>query len=113
MTGQLIAIFCLLMGSMFSSASETSFSSLNKIKLKNLAENDNKRAALVLKMNERYDKLITAILISNNIANIAMAAVTTVLGIRLWGETLGPTIATVVSTLMVLIVGEKINKTAE
>ena len=106
MTGQLIAIFCLLMGSMFSSASETSFSSLNKIKLKNLADNDNKRAALVLKMNERYDKLITAILISNNVANLAMAAVTTVLGIRLWGETLGPTIATVASTLMVLIVGE-------
>lgn len=106
MTGLLIAVFCLLMGSMFTSASETSFSSINKIKLKNLADNDNKRAALVLKMNERYDRLITTILIGNNISNIAMAAVTTVIGIRLWGEGIGPTIATVTSTLLVLVVGE-------
>ncbi len=106
MTGQLIAIVCLLIGSMISSASETSFSSMNKIKLKNLADNDNKRAELVLKMNERYDRLITAILIGNNIANIAMTSVTTVFGIRMWGEALGPTIAAVSSTLLVLIVGE-------
>lgn len=106
MVNQIITIVVLLFFSMFFSASETAFSSANKIKLKNMADNDNEKASLVLKLNERYDRLITTILVGNNIANIAMTAVVTVLCVELWGAKLGSTIATVATTLVILIVGE-------
>lgn len=106
MVNQIITIIVLLFFSMFFSASETAFSSVNKIKLKNMADNDNEKASLVLKLNERYDRLITTILVGNNIANIAMTAVVTVLCVELWGAKLGSTVATVATTLVILIVGE-------
>lgn len=106
MVNQIITIIVLLFFSMFFSASETAFSSVNKIKLKNMADNDNEKASLVLKLNERYDRLITTILVGNNIANIAMTAVVTVLCVELWGAKLGSTIATAATTLVILIVGE-------
>lgn len=106
MTTYIVAMALLLICSMFFSATETAFSSLNKIKIKNLAADDDRKAILVLKLDEQFDKLITTILVGNNIANIALTAVATVFSINTWGGRLGPTIATIGTTLIVLIFGE-------
>lgn len=106
MNGYLIAIIALLLCSAFFSGSETAFSSVNKIKLKNKADDDNKRAALALELTEDFDRLITTILVGNTISNIAMTSVATVYGISTWGNRIGPTIATVIVTLLVLALGE-------
>ena len=106
LNGYLAAIIALTLCSTFFSATETAFSSANKIKLKNLAADDNKRAAYALKLCEDFDKLITAVLVGNTISNITMTTVATVYGIMTWGDRIGPTIATVMVTLLVLIFGE-------
>ena len=106
MNGYLIAIIVLTLCSTFFSATETAFSSANKIRLKNMAADDNKRAEQALKLAEDFDRLITAVLVGNTIANIVMTSVATVYGIRTWGENLGPTIATVIVTLLILVLGE-------
>lgn len=106
MNGYLIAIILLTLCSTFFSATETAFSSANKIKLKNLAADDNKRAAQALKLAEDFDNLITAVLVGNTIANIVMTSVATVYGIMTWGARLGPTIATVIVTVLILTLGE-------
>lgn len=98
-----IVIFVILSG--YFSATETAFSSLNRVRLKNLAKNGNRRAALVLQLSDDYDKLLSTILVGNNIVNIATAAVGTALFIRLYGD-IGATISTIVVTIVVLIFGE-------
>ena len=95
---------CLAMSAYFS-ATETAFSSLNKTRLKVLADNGNKRAALALKLSENYDRLISTILIGNNIVNITIASIGTLLFVALYGD-IGATISTVVVTLVVLLFGE-------
>ena len=106
MNGYLIAIIGLVLCSTFFSGTETAFSSVSKIKMKNLAAEDNKRAAIVLDLTENFDKLITTILVGNTIANIAMTTVATVYGIQTWGAKIGPTLATVMVTILVLVLGE-------
>ena len=106
MNGYLIAIILLTLSSTFFSATETAFSSANKIKLKNLAADDNKRAAYALRLCEDFDKLITAVLVGNTIFNITMTTVATVYGIMTWGAKAGPTIATIMVTFLVLVFGE-------
>ena len=106
MNGYLIAIILLTLCSTFFSATETAFSSASKIKLKNMAADDNKRAAQALKLAEDFDRLITAVLVGNTIANIVMTSVATVYGIKVWGGKIGPTIATVIVTLLILTLGE-------
>lgn len=105
MTVYIVSIVLLLMLSAFFSATETAFTSMNRIKMKNLASDDVKNAMLVLKLTEKYDKLLSGILIGNNIVNISVTSVTTVLCIKIWGS-IGATIATVIITLLVLIFGE-------
>ena len=95
---------CLILSGYFS-ATETAFSSANTTRLKTLAEKGNKRAALVCKLLERYDRLLSTILIGNNIVNIATASIGTVLFVRHYGDA-GATISTVVVTVVVLIFGE-------
>ena len=90
----LVAIIILTLCSTFFSATETAFSSANKIKLKNMAADDNKRAAHALALAEDFDRLITAVLVGNTISNITMTTVATVYGIMTWGARIGPTIAT-------------------
>lgn len=92
--------------SAYFSATETAFSSLNRIKMKNMAEKGNRRAVLVLQLSESYDTLLSTILIGNNIVNIASASLATVLFVRLLGEESGPSISTLVTTVVVLIFGE-------
>ncbi|MBR2539674.1 MAG: HlyC/CorC family transporter [Mogibacterium sp.] len=106
MNSYLIAIIALVLCSTFFSGTETAFSSVNKIKMKNLAAEDNKRAETVIELTENFDKLITTILVGNTIANIAMTTVATVYGIQTWGARIGPTVATVMVTILVLVLGE-------
>ena len=109
-TGIIIIVVCLIMSAFFSST-ETAYSSLNRIRIKSMAEKGDKRAALVLKLADEYDKLLSTILIGNNIVNIASASVATVLFIDWLGEQRGPTMSTVVTTVIVLIFGEISPKT--
>ena len=99
-----VMAFLILMSSYFS-ATETAFSSLNKTKLKALAEKGNRRAALACRLSDRYDRLLSTILIGNNIVNIASASIGTVLFVSLYGD-IGATVSTVVMTVVVLIFGE-------
>jgi CBS domain containing-hemolysin-like protein len=104
-----VSLVVLLCFSAFFSASEMAFSSLNRIKLKNMAAK-NKRAALALKLLDIYDKLLSSVLIGNNIVNITSSALATVLFVGLFGAK-GVTVATVVMTLAVLLFGEISPKT--
>lgn len=89
----------------FFSATETAFSTFNRLKIKNMAQSGNKRAAAVIRLDENYDKLITTILIGNNIVNISLTAISTVLFIKFFAD-MGATISTIVITIVVLIFGE-------
>lgn len=100
-----IAIIILIMFSAYFSATETAFTSVNRIRIKNLAGNGDKRAKRVLELTDKYDSLLSTILIGNNIVNILITVIATLLFVELYGS-LGPTIATVVTTVLILIFGE-------
>jgi CBS domain containing-hemolysin-like protein len=99
------AIVVLLGFSAYFSATETAFTSLNRVRVKNAANDGDKRARLVLDLSEEFDKVLSTILIGNNIVNITMTAVATVLFVDLYGA-YGATVATIVTTVIVLIFGE-------
>ncbi len=101
----ILILLGLLLLSAYFSATETAFSSLNTIRLKNMADSGNRRAALTLRMADNYDQLLSTILIGNNIVNIASASLATVLFIRHLGD-IGATVSTVVTTVVVLIFAE-------
>ena len=101
-----VALVVLVVFSAFFSASETAFSSLNQIRLKSRAEDGDTSAARVLAMAEKYDKLLSTILIGNNIVNIAAASIGTILFTKMLGAERGATVSTMVLTVVVLIFGE-------
>lgn len=104
---QIIIMAILVFMSAYFSATETAFSSLNKTRLKTMAEDGNKKAELTLKLEEQYDKLISTILIGNNIVNIALASMGTIFFVNLLKDpTLGSSVSTAVITIVVLIFGE-------
>ena len=100
-----IIIICLILSAYFS-ATETAFSTFNRIRIKTLAEKGNKRAKLALKLGDNFDTLLSTILIGNNIVNILSASLCTTLFITWINETSGPTVSTLVMTIIVLIFGE-------
>lgn len=100
----LILVLLITMSAYFS-ATETAYSSLNKIKLKSIANKGNKKAKLSLELSEKYDSVISTILIGNNIVNIATASLATVLFTKLLGSS-GVTVSTIVMTILILIFGE-------
>ncbi len=108
-TKLVIMLVCLVFSGFFS-ASETAFTSANHTKLKNLSSEGNKRASLVLKMVDNYDKLLSTILVGNNIVNITLSSVATILFIDLLTDTswlsAASAISTAVVTVVVLIFGE-------
>lgn len=106
MTYLIVSIVILVCFSAYFSATETAFSTYNKIKMKNEALAGNKRAQLVLDLSEDYDRLLSTILIGNNIVNIASTTLATILFTKILGDTKGPTASTVVMTVLVLIFGE-------
>lgn len=114
-TGLLIAMVILVLMSGFFSASETAFSSLNKVKLKAMMKEgeNNKRIERALKLSEDYDVVLSTVLIGNNIVNIACTSLATLFFTGLLGDNsdLGATVSTVVMTIVVLIFGEVTPKT--
>lgn len=106
----IIIIVLMIMFSAFFSASETAISSVNRIRLKNMAENGNRGAARALKILGKYDKALTTILIGNNIVNITCSSIATVVCIAVVGEQYGSLVSTIVTTIVVLIFGEVMPK---
>ena len=102
---QILTIAVLVLFSAYFSATETAFTSVNRIRLKSLASDGDKKAEKVLGLIEQYDKLLTTILVGNNVVNIGVTAIATVLFVDLYGS-YGPAIATAVMTVIVLIFGE-------
>lgn len=103
--GTIIAMGVLVLMSAYFSATETAFNSLNVTKLKISAEKGDKGAILMLRLIEDYNRLLTTILVGNNIVNIALSAMATVFFIELVGDA-GATLSTAVITVVVLIFGE-------
>ena len=107
---QFIIIVILLSLSAFFSSAETAFTTVNKIKIRSLVESGNKRASKVEKIIENSGKMLSAILIGNNVVNLSASTLTTSLVIKLWGN-YATGIATGIITLLVLIFGEISPKT--
>ena len=103
--GMIVALVILVAFSAYFSATETAFTSLNRIRLKTKADNGNRAAARALAISEEYDKLLTTILIGNNIVNITATTIATVLCTK-WFREYGPTVSTVALTVIILIFGE-------
>lgn len=103
--GIIVGIIICVMFSAFFSASETAFTTLNRIRLKTEAEAGDSRAALVLSIAENYDKMLSTILIGNNIVNIASASLATIVFTHVLGDA-GVSVSTAVMTVIVLIFGE-------
>ncbi len=107
-----LILIVLIALSAYFSASETAFSTYNRVRMKNEAEDKKgKKARRVLELGENYEKLISTILIGNNIVNILATSIATVLFVELLGDALGATISTIVMTLALLIFGEITPKT--
>lgn len=106
----LITLGILVFLSAFFSSAETAALSVNKVRLMNLAEEDgNKKAQLVLDLLERQNKLISTLLVGNNIVNIAASALATKLAMDQWGDA-GVGVATGIMTMLILVCGEVVPK---
>ena len=105
----ILDMVALLIASGFFSATETAYSSLNKLRIKNLADKGEKNAVIAYKLIEKYDKVLSTVLIGNNIVNISLASIGTVFFVDLFKSNpavSGATVSTVVITVIVLIFGE-------
>lgn len=107
---QVVLIIILILCSAYFSATETALSSVNKIRLKHMADNGSRAAQRTLGILDRYDKALTTILIGNNIVNIACSSIATILAISLVGEKYGSLVSTIATTVIVLIFGEVMPK---
>ena len=105
-----IILVVLLFLSAFFSASETALTTVNRLKLESLAEEGNKRAKIVLKLLEKPSKMLSTILIANNVVNISASALATTIAIKVFGNSY-VALATGILTLLVLIFGEITPKT--
>lgn len=103
--GIVLLLLVLVAFSAFFSASETAYTSVSRVRLKTLANTGSRRATLALKLSERYDALISTILIGNNIVNILSTSLATVVFIRFFGDA-GVSVSTVVMTVVILMFGE-------
>ena len=104
----IILMLILVALSGYFSATETAFSTFNRLKVKTLADGGNKRAALALKLADDYDRLLSTILVGNNIVNITLTTVATLFFIKVMvgSDNLASTVSTIVTTVVVLIFGE-------
>lgn len=107
---QLLILFLLLILSAFFSSAETALTTVNRIRIRSLAEDGNKRAGTVLKILEQQEKMLSAILIGNNIVNLSSSSLATVLATKVFGSA-GAGIATGILTLCILVFGEISPKT--
>ena len=107
---QIIILVILLLLSAFFSSAETAFVSVNQIRMRTLSEDGNKKASLVLKITSNSAKMLSAILIGNNLVNIFASSLATTISLSIWGSK-AVSIATGVLTLLVLVFGEITPKT--
>lgn len=107
---QLIILVLLLILSAFFSSAETAFTTASRIRMRTLAENGNKRAMRVLTITDDMHKMLSAILIGNNIVNLSASSIATTLAIRIFGD-IGAGIATGILAVLILIFGEISPKT--
>ena len=108
--GQIIVLIILLLLSAFFSSAETALTTANKIKMRSLAEEGNKKASTVLDVTDNSSKMLSAILIGNNIVNLSASALTTTIAYKLGGSYVA--LATAIITVLILIFGEIVPKTA-
>ncbi|MBQ6889077.1 MAG: HlyC/CorC family transporter [Lachnospiraceae bacterium] len=106
---QLISLFLLLLLSGFFSSAETSLTTVNKVRIRTLCEEGNRRAQTTQKILDNYSKMLSTILIGNNIVNITASSLATTLAIKIWGS-FAVGIVTGVLTILVLLFGEIIPK---
>ena len=106
---QLIVIFVLIGLSAFFSSAETAFTTVNRVRMKTLADEGNSRAAAALTVLDHYSKMLSTILIGNNIVNLSASSLTTILATKAFGS-YAVGIATGILTLVILIFGEIIPK---
>ena len=106
--GTVVILVVLVMLSAFFSASETAFTSANRVKLKTMAQGGNKRAQIALNLAEDYDRLLSTILVGNNVVNIGASSMATGLFLALLSgnQSAATTVSTIVMTIVVLIFGE-------
>lgn len=102
----IVVLFLMVAFSAYFSATETAFTSLNRIRLKSKADAGDRRAARTLALAEDYDRLLSTILIGNNIVNISASTLGTVLFTKHVGTAYGPAVSTIVLTVVILIFGE-------
>ena len=107
--GMYLALLLLLAFSAFFSASETALSSVNRIRMKNKADDGDKKAQRVLGLSDDYDRTLSAILIGNNVVNLTASSISTVIATSLLGQQ-GAAVATAVITVLVLVFGEILPK---
>ena len=99
------ALFVLLVLSFYFSLTETAFTALNRIRVKNMADKGSKRAKLTLDLYDDFDRLLSTLLVGTNISNITSAAICTVLFVNAFGD-IGATLSAAVTTVVVLIFAE-------
>ena len=107
---QIIFLIILLILSAFFSSAETALTTVNKIRMRTLADDGNRRAERVLRITDDSHKMLSAILIGNNIVNLSASSLATTLAIKLWGS-VGAGIATGILTFLILVFGEISPKT--
>lgn len=103
--GTILALILLVACSAFFSASETAYTSLNLVRIKRMAGEGDARAARVLRLSEQYERLLSTILIGNNIVNILSASLATLLFVRALGDR-GVSVSTAATTAVILLFGE-------
>ena len=101
----IISLILLIALSAYFSATETAFSGVNRIRLKSMASDGNKKAARALKLTENFDNLLSTVLVGNNIVNIAASSIATLLFTATFGDA-GPALSTLVMTVLLLIFSE-------
>lgn len=108
---QTISLVILVLLSAFFSSAETALTTVNRVKVRALADEGNRRAKLVLKVTDDSAKMLSAILVGNNVVNLSASSIATILGVKLW-DSIGAGIATGILTVVILIFGEIVPKTA-
>lgn len=108
---QFIFLIVLIALSAFFSSAETALTTVNRVRVRTLIDEGNKRAAVLQKVLDNYSKMLSSILIGNNVVNLSASALTTTLAMKIWGN-YAVSIATGVLTLVVLLCGEIVPKNA-
>ena len=108
---QFVFLVVLIALSAFFSSAETALTTVNRVRVRTLIDEGNRRAAVLQKVLDNYSKMLSSILIGNNVVNLSASALTTTLAMKLWGN-YAVSIATGVLTLVVLLCGEIVPKNA-